>query len=90
MAHIKLWIYNNHYKDPYYGETVYPNKSSERATRPPGPPADTNGVSGFGGASPTPMPPPEETNAILAWIQESRSIGLKNRGFTRSCSCAVL
>jgi hypothetical protein len=41
-------------------------------TRPPGPPADTNGVSGFGGASPTPMPPPEETNAILAWIQESR------------------
>jgi len=37
--------------------------------RPPGPPADT---SGFGGASPTPMPPPEETNAILAWIQEHK------------------
>lgn len=39
---------------------------------PPGPPADTNGVSGFGGASPTPMPPPEETNAIIAWIQEHK------------------
>ena len=38
---------------------------------PPGPPADTNGVSGFGGASPTPMPPPEETNAIIAWIQDT-------------------
>jgi len=41
--------------------------------RPPaGPPADGNGLGGFGGATPTPMPAPEEANAVIAWIQEHK------------------
>eukprot|EP00434_Breviolum_minutum_P035833 symbB.v1.2.031733.t1/scaffold3717.1/size51512/3 len=41
--------------------------------RPPaGPPADGNGLGGFGGATPTPLPAPEEANAVIAWIQEHK------------------
>ena len=43
----------------------------EKCCRPPaGPAADGNGLGGFGGATPTPMPAPEEANAVLAWIQD--------------------
>lgn len=43
----------------------------EKRCRPPaGPPADGNGLGGFGGATPTPLPAPEEANAVIAWIQD--------------------
>ena len=42
------------------------------AAAPTGTAVEGNGIGGFGGASPMPLPPPEEANAVIAWIQAPR------------------
>ena len=40
-----------------------------RAPPPGAVPGASNGLGGFGGATPTPPPAPEEANAVISWIQ---------------------
>ncbi|CAE7946263.1 pntB [Symbiodinium sp. KB8] len=49
-----------------------PNPPRPPAAAPTGTAVEGNGIGGFGGASPMPLPPPEEANAVIAWIQEHK------------------
>lgn len=53
------------------GQVVW-DPNPPRAPPPGAVPGASNGLGGFGGATPTPPPAPEEANAVISWIQEHK------------------
>ena len=60
------------------------------AAAPTGTAVEGNGIGGFGGASPMPLPPPEEANAVIAWIQAPASAtAYFGMAYLLTCDAAV-
>jgi len=66
----------DHWEDPVVKPAVVAQKGevvwNPNPPRPPPAPEASHDVGGFGGATPTPVPPPEESSAIISFIEEHK------------------